>query len=365
VAYEQPTFSERLRNSFDPLGLSIAWTLLASFVGTLLTIAASAIAPIPIVGLVAFLFIPFPTMLIYFGIIFLFYLISLAAPLGRLRGFVGCLMGVLVVAAIAFGYPEMVNHSFDAQLEQYKQRGEWSPIVIADGSSVTLVRSMDTGIDKGCDSFCYGLLLSGRASRVTIMTAPAFRRVEDLNISGKKYELVDGADKCISSLAPMYSPNLPSTSDQETMRLRLEGDFKIGVLNDAFEDGLRRCLSIREVENEHPSGWLLVNWQNELNYESYDLPMPTVNARVSVVDARSSSPKVTELFEIYGSRVSTPAWIWPYGGNAGSGGTFSPILATEQVDWRGPDLSLDGWWGFVADPNAIIRSAIDRVEQAS
>lgn len=329
-----------------------------------MTIAASAIAPIPIVGLVAFLFIPFPTMLIYFGIIFLFYLISLAAPLGRWRGFSGCLIGLAVVAAIAFGYPEMANRSFDKQAEQYKQRGEWRPIAIAAGSTVTLVRSEDTDIDKGCNNFCYGLLLSGRASSVTIMTSPAFGRPEDLKISGKSYRLVDAPEKCIGALATMPSPNLPSIADKDVAKRHLERHFKIGVLNGKFEEGLMRCIATSDVENGRQFGWLLVNWHSEYNHEAYDLPTATLNARISVVDARGNAPKVTELFDIYGMRVSTPAWIWPYGGNAGSGGTFSPILARKPVDLEGPDLSMDGWWGFVSDPDAIIREAINRVEQA-
>lgn len=365
MSYELRSSLRNLILGLGPIGLALIVVLCAAIAGTVLAASVgAAMAPIPIVGLVALLFLPFPTLMIYVGIIFVFFLLFNIIPLGKWRGVWGVLIGILACLAIAFGYPKFVNRSFDAEIAPYQQRGIWRPVKLADGSDVTLIRSEHTDNDKGCESFCFGLLLSGRAKQVTIMTAPAFGRPEDLKISGKRYSLAADAEGCLAKLPQMRSPNLPSTDDAATERVRLAQEFKINVLNDEFEEGLAKCITTRDIQNEPRFGWILINWHNKFEPESYDAPKPSMHARVGILEPRSDEQRVTELFEIYGAYVASPAYIWPYGGNAGSGGTFSPRLGTDHVDWNGPDLSLDSWWGFVADPDSIIRGAIDRVERA-
>jgi hypothetical protein len=366
VAYsDEKSISLPLEGTFGPVGQVLFVLLLLSFFGTLLAIfVGSALWPIPIIGMIALLFVPFPTLTIYLAIIFVTHLTFRRLPWGKWRGVLGVLTGALAVATFAFGYPKVANRSFDAEIAQYRQRGTWRPVKLADGSDVTLIRSKDTDIDKGCDSFCFGLLLSGRAKQVTIMTAPAFGRLEELKISGKRYSLVAAADGCLAALPQMRSPNLPSTEDKANERIRLQQEFKINVLNDVFEEGLAKCMTTRDIQNEPRNGWTLINWHNKFNPESYDLLEPRMHARVGILGPRGNDHRVTELFDIYGARVATPAYIWPYGGNAGTGGAFSPRLGTDRLDWNGPDLSLDRWWGFVVDPDSIIQAAIHRVERA-
>lgn len=364
MSYELRSSSPNLKLALGPIGFALIVVLCAAIAGTVLAASVgAAMAPIPIVGLVALLFLPFPTLMIYMGIIFVFFLLFSITPLGKWRGVLGVLAGALACLAVAFGYPKFANRSFDAWIAQYQQRGTWRPVKLADGSDVTLIRSEHTDIDKGCESFCFGLLLSGRAKQVTIMTAPAFGRPEDLKISGKRYSLVADADGCLAKLPQMRSPNLPSTDEPANERARLEQEFKINVLNDEFEDRLAKCITIRDIQNKSQSGWTLINWHNEFDPESYDSVEPSLHARVGILEPRGGDHRVTELFDIYGAYVASPAYIWPYGGNAGTGGTFSPRLGTDHVDWNGPDLSLDRWWGFVADPDSIIGEAIDRVER--
>ena len=367
MAYsDENSYSLPFGGSFGPIGQTLFVLLLISFFGTLLAIfVGSALGPIPFIGMIALLFVPFPTLtvglLVVLSVCHLFYRLSHS----RFREIVGFFIGIAVVGTAVIAYPTIANREFDKIAARYQQRGTWVPAILSQGVEVTIVRSEHTEIDRGCGSFCLGLLLSGRAEQVTFMTSLEFDRPESLKITGKRYSFKDSSNDCIAEL-PRMEPGsvLYDNDDKEVIRRRLNEDFRGGLLSKDFEEKIQSCLSLSLVDNEPLSGWLFVDWRTEFDPESYDYPTPRLNARLVILNADDRRSHVTELFEIYGARIASPAWIWPYGGNAGSGGTFSPQLAREHLDWGGPSSDIDGWWRFVDDPAAIAQAAIERVKKA-
>ena len=369
MTYESPSRRQMIKQLLGPIGYVLFPLLVLSLLGSLLTILIAPITAIPIIGIVGLLFVPFPTLSVYLAGVCIVYLMFHVMPIGKWRGVTGLICGLAFAGVAAVGIPRVADREFDVWFAQFRQRGIWKPVSLSTGSRVTLIRSQHTGTYRGCDSFCQGLLLSGYAKHVTIMTSPAFGRPESLKIMGDRYSLNENVDMCLSKLpqmepdSPLYDGNVDDVG-ADRMRHRLNRDFQSGLLSKDFEDAVQSCVRADKVSNLALSGWVFVDWQAELPPTGYDSPIPFLDARVVIFNADDKNSSIIELFNSHGTRMASPVWIWPYGGNAGSGGTFSPQFAREYVKWSGPDRAFDQWWAFVKKRTEIAQAAIDRIKNA-
>lgn len=359
---------QQVKQWLGPIGYVLFVLLTLSLLGSLLAILVAPITAIPIIGLFGLFFVPFPTLSVYLGGICIVYLMFHVMPIGKWRGVAGLICGLAFVGAAAFGIPRVADREFDAWVAQFRQRGIWKPVSLSTGSNVTLVGSQHMATYLGCDSFCQGLLLSGQAKQVTFMTSPAFDRPEDLKITGDRYSLNDNVDNCLAKLpqmepdSPLYNGNFDD--DEDRIRHRLNRDFQRGLLSKDFQDAVQSCVRVDKVSNQDMSGWVFVDWQTELPPAGYDSPVPFLDSRIAVLNADDKKSGIIELFKIHGTRMSSPAWISPYGGNAGSGGTFSLQFAREFVEWKGPERDFYQWWGYIEKRTEIAQAAIDRIKKA-
>ncbi|MCO4093066.1 MAG: hypothetical protein HEQ34_14130 [Sphingorhabdus sp.] len=368
MAFRSPSMLQQIKQWLGPIGYVLFILLTLSLLGSLLAILVAPITAIPIIGLVGLFFVPFPTFLMYLGGIFIVYMMFHVMPIGKWRGVTGLICGLTFVGAAAFGIPLMANREFDVWLAQFRQRGIWKPVSLSTGSNVTLVGSQHSATYFGCDSFCQGLLLSGQAKQVTFMTSPVFDRPEDLKITGDRYSLSENVDNCLAKLpqmepdSPLYNGNFDG--DEDRIRHQLNRDFQSGLFSKDFDDAVQSCFRVDKVSNQDLSGWVFVDWQTEFPPAGDDSHVPLLDARIAILNADDKKSDIIELFKIHGTRMSSPAWIWPYGGNAGSGGIFSPQFAREFVEWKGPERDFDQWWGYIEKRTEIAQAAIDRIKKA-
>lgn len=358
------SFMRRLEQRFGKFAYLLPSLFGVSIIGTLATIVIAApIAPIPIIGmLVALPLLPFPTLVIYSGAMTLaYFLIHLLLP-GKWRSGLAWTATFVAAAAIAFGAPQIANREFEAKMAKLDARNDdWQPASIDRAGSVALVRSPDTEIRDGCNSFCLSLLLSRRADSVVVVTLPERIPLAHMVITGPRYRLRADADKCLASMPPMNSPHLRLPTEQPMRAARIRKDFQLGILNEEFKAAISKCLSIDTVTDAAAPDIALVNWSSKFDEGAYDRPEPSLGAWIAITDRRAGKQQTIELTDIDGARVHSPLYIWPYGGDSGSGGTFEPVIARSHLAWNGPDLSLERWWGFVSDGDAMADAAVVRL----
>jgi hypothetical protein len=343
-------------------GIALTWLLAVLVIGTLATATVGAfLAVIPVVELIGLLFFPFPTALMYISIVSAAYLL-IRLPIRNAAGSaIGLIAGLS--AAYLFGtiVPAHSNREFDAQVSNLGKQTAWHPIRVDRVPTVKLVRSTDTGIDDGCESFCLTLLLTGRAENVQVVTENLVDRLTANDAKGTTFQLVEDADKCLASLPSFMSERLNYPSDPVFRAKRVTEDFKSNLLDNTFESQVKSCIQTHENAPRSDKGWTFVMWNAPFDDEAYDRPVFSVQSRARIVDNRQGSKTLVDTLEVYGTRISSPLWIWPYGGNAGSGGTFSPVWAREHLDWDGPE----DWWEFVEDSDVLAKLAIERLDRAT
>ncbi len=335
--------------------LSLGGTVLAATIG-------AAIVQIPIIGLVGLLFLPFPTLFVYTFVTFFFFAVWRAIWPNSARPGIGVAIGVAAALAIGFVVPTVLNRDFNRQLAQFEPSGEWKPVKLTPVDTMALVTVADKDAKLVCDSFCLALLLSGKAKAVQVLNAENFDAVQSRQMQGKAYQLIADSDTCLASMPDTFSARLRNPSD-EVFNKRRQRDFLVGdFLDDKFESAILSCMRTTEVAGPPRADMTFAQFEDEdvLTGGHYYKPKPTLARRFTVWDNRNGAATVMDASDIYGAYYIRPLWIWPYAGNAGSGGYFAPSLARGHLERNGPDY-LHGYWEWIAGEKRLADEALARL----
>ena len=316
----------------------------------------AALWPIPLIGMVALLFVPFPTLALYVGAIALIYLlilmpVRLAGTDSKIRRRLALAGAAGLVVLAGFVVPLVQN----ARAGVYDELADtWQPARLRPGSNVALVQR-GGDYKQACDAFCLSLLVTGRARSILLAqtdgAAARGTRLPALSIG-----LAPGWQACLGTL-PDYSPVV-----RDFPQDRREGFIEQG-LDFMFQDELKRCLRqspARLVIGQVPT---CIIWDGKTDEQGPPRPgwrRPHAEQRIALPVDGAEHRRLIRI----GHRYTVPFAISPYGGNAGTGGRFEPMQAMIQIISRAhlaeAGMYADGasWWDFITDGQKVAEDAI-------
>lgn len=319
----------------------------------------AAIWPIPIIGLVGLLLMPFPTLLIYLCFTLIVYFVVMV-PLRWCdveRGWhrwAALAVGIVVTGLAGTFYPEAANRQ--AGVADATPSPGWAPLQLGSRQVIALVLVQKQQSDPKCNSFCLSLLVTGRANEV-IVTGKVPRIHRGVRVSGTAFGLTPTWRECFRKL-PDYSFVV-----RQYPKDRLAQFIESGLDPD-FSNRLPRCLIQRTVQFAVGAVATLVMWQGDKSKEDprrgeIGWQSPYAEQGIFLLSGSDTNRRPVR----FGNRYVVPAMIWPYGGNAGSGGSFSPalmkvFLSTDSVS------RLDGpsWWDMVANTKQLALQAMANLD---
>ncbi len=133
-----------------------------------------------------------------------------------------------------------------------------------------------------------------------------------------------------------------------------------GWLDPYFADELQQCLIIKSVKLDEARQPTLINWQEPDDVQTrgesaVGLEPITGEQRIVRPDKAQNSVRYLR----WGRRYVVPAFLWPYAGNAGSGGRFELSWATSLFSTiPGGERESEGWWTMVADGDQLAKEAV-------
>ncbi|OQW47707.1 MAG: hypothetical protein A4S16_08240 [Proteobacteria bacterium SG_bin6] len=331
------------------LAVTVLMSLLAATIG-------AAIWPVPIIGLPALVLLPFPTFALYLGATVGVYL-AIVGTL-RLRGREQpwdrwAVLVVGFVAPIVAGILYPLGANWHAGIANIDAAAGWSPLRLARHQTIVLVTiEKDPDLEHRCDAFCLSLLATGKATEV-IVARSASQIDRGAVLSGMGYRLAANWQRCLRDLPDYLSVVRQYPED----RLRQMIDFG---LDPYFDGRLPDCLAKRPVGVRAGTEPTLAIWRGDASAAHMDADRigwrrPHAEQRILVPGGSDRNRRLLR----YGIRYAVPAMIWPYGGNAGSGGTFSPKLARVTVSTESASARVGPtWWDMVEDGEALAASAI-------
>ncbi len=334
------------------------FVLLAFCIGGCIgTIATAGLWVIPLVGILALPFLPFPTLILYVAATLALYLglaflvIWSGRRLGWLWQSLSLGLAFAVVLAIAWAMPLSWNRA--AGVDAPAPARNWQPLRLPQGASIALISEWNPyRDDMECDAFCLALLVSGRANDVIVGRSDAWPIEWARKTRARRYRLKADWRDCFGKL-PDYS--MIARSNPELQRLNLR---ELG-LSPLFQTELPKCLDAEEVPLEFRKQPSLIHWRKDADETSmaenvgFD-PDFIVQQIVRGDPAQDGVRKVQS-----GRRYVVPVTINPFGGNAGSGGTFSPHWATSYFSNVDHERREAGWWEMVEGSDLFLTKAIE------
>ncbi|MFN4096805.1 MAG: hypothetical protein ACK4GG_08570 [Sphingomonas sp.] len=348
---------------YSPVHDRIAIWLFKAIVIALIGSAATAtigasIAMIPLIELLAIPLFPFPTVTIYLIAVTCLYLV-IALPLAWV-GFDGFWVRRGALAAAVFlafftgwAVPAHLNQRAGIGSDAGKTKTSWRAMSFGSPRPIALVEVGTGFFESKCDAACLSLLVTGRAPEVVV--ARSQKQVErGAMVTGIAFRLARDWQNCLARL-PDYAGIVRSfPTDRRSNFL----EFGLDV---PFAAGLPHCLEQRRVRFRVGALPTLTDWRSG-QPEPKDLGLigwQSEHARQQIFQPDGSSAE--RRFRV-GYRYAAPALIMPYGGNAGTGGTFEPRWWRDRIQ-NYPEPGMDPWWSMFADREAIANEAMSRLDK--
>lgn len=344
-------FTPPVREFMGWPGAILVWALGIGVVGSVLAIVIGApLAVIPIIGLVAFLFYPFPTLAAYAAVALVAF-VGLNAGLRvstRRPRLSQKLAGALSVAAVIAGgwiAPQALNRA--AGLKAPPVQTAPKPVAIPAGGTIALIEQGDPKYAQyaRCESLCLSLLLQGEVMAVDIaqtLTPPGPLETAP----GHRFTLNARSRDCLKG---RRSYRYSGGHDLSEWSVR---GFKV-----AAPVEWQACIDKTPVTIDPTRQLTIIDWDltesgGEKEQPGYSIALAVVR---TVVPSSAGAPVIHEARYRGGWRYGVPFSIWPYGGNAGSGGTFAPRIAIDYFRDPGFPDRLDGgeWWRLLAKSDAL------------
>ncbi|QDX24811.1 hypothetical protein FPZ54_01360 [Sphingomonas suaedae] len=347
---------------YSPVNDRIATWLFKANVIALIGSAATAtigasIAMIPLIELLSIPLFPFPTVTIYLVAITCLYLV-IALPLAWI-GFDGVWVrrgafaaSVFLALLTGWAVPDHLNQRAGIGSRTEATQRYWRAMSFGSPRPIALVEVGTGFFEPKCDAACLSLLVTGRAPEVVI--ARSLRQVErGETATGIAFRLAGDWQLCLARL-PDYAGIVRSFPAD-----RLSNFLEFG-LDVSFAAELPRCLERRRVRFHVGALPTLTYWRSEqpASENTGKVGWQPEYARQQIF--QPDGLRTERTFRV-GYRYAAPALIFPYGGNAGTGGTFSPRWWTDRVE-NYSEPGMDPWWSMFAESAAIASEAMKRLD---
>ncbi len=342
----------------DRIASFLGKSIVVALVGTALTATIGAgLAVIPVIGLVGMLMAPLPTVAMYLiAVTGLYVLLSLVLAWCGLDGIWarrGALSASVSLALLTgWAIPARINHDAGVGPGTDATQQNWSAAVLNSPRVVAFVETDPSYFEPKCDAPCLSLLVTHRAPRVVVGSSKE-TVVRGSMISGTEFRLKGDWRRCVAQL-PDYVMIVRSFPAGR------RDSFLVFGLDPSFAAELPRCIEKRRVRFRAGVILTFSNWHSQ---------EPEVGTR----GALGWLPKHAE-HQIFmpdgrherrefktGYRYGMPAMIWPYGGNAGTGGTFEPAWVKDRVSNQS-ETDRQPWWSMLAEGDAIANEAMSLLD---
>jgi hypothetical protein len=352
----------RIWNWLGPAGRPLAAIMLLCGVGTLGAVLTAPLGPIPLVGLITMLFLPFPTGLIYSAAALVLCLVLRLVggwflAKGRRLDVGAGLLAVVAVLGAGWAVPSQLNAAAGIGNGSV---APITPVALPDGGRVALISEGTTHQWVGCQSFCIALLLSGKLASVDIALSEA---VPAPLVKLQGWRITPRGPRGSESRTCLNGRRDYSGIIRRERELR-RADFKRGS-SIIWDHYIEPCFDVVPVEVDPAAQLTLVNYsrrdlegrddRNGLNDD--------IELRRIVAPRAGTAPLVREAVGRTGQGYAVPLMVWPFGGNAASGGTFTPSLWQTRTMTMAYEWEVDAnWWPMVEGGDALLNRAVDDLD---
>lgn len=352
----------RIWNWLGPAGRPLAAIMLLCAAGTLGAILTAPLGPIPLVGLITMLFLPFPTGLLYSAAMLALYLVlrllgGLFLTKGKGLDAGAGLLAVVAILGAGWAIPSRLNAAAGVAEGSVPPI---APVALPDSGRVALVSQGTTHQWVGCQSFCISLLLSGKLQAVDIAlseSVPApLAKLQGWRITPRG---PGGAEsrECLRGRRD-YSGII--RREREMRR----DDFKRGT-SIIWDHYVEPCFDVQPVEVDPAAQLTLVNYSRRdlvSSDDRYGLN-DDIELRRIIMPRPGAAPLVREAVGRTGLGYAVPLMIWPFGGSAASGGTFTPSLWQSRTMTMVYEWDVDAnWWPMIEDGDALLDRTVDEID---
>ena len=342
-AYAEAVIRKKVANWLGLPGLVIMGMLVFGIGGLIGAILTSSIAAIPIVGLLALLFEPFPTVVLYSAAALLAYVwvrtILAFLPIGqRLLQWLAAISAVVLITALGYFLPESWNAS--AGLVPPVPQSQPQAVDIPNGGAIAFIDHGEAQYVR-CDAICLSLLMQGRVKFVEV--AATLRQPSLFEaLPGKRFMINAKTRDCLKGKRDYaFTENEVDRHEEFLGGLPIEYDT---------------CLDSENVTVRPELQTTIVEWIEVGNGEND--PKPGFSGVVSIIRTiipqRGRKPQVHEARYRAGYRYIRPLYISSYAGNAASGSYFSPAVAISYFTEPGfPDTLEPRFWRFLKGSDEV------------
>jgi hypothetical protein len=186
-------------------------------------------------------------------------------------------------------------------------------------------------------------------------------------VNGWQVQLIADAESCLRETAVgLRAKRAEIWRDRPQFIALTAKDFR-RMNGESVQEDYGACLSISSARFNPMAMPMLVDWDRyAMDYTPSENGAVTssVARRVLMTGTPGTSPWRGIGYEGY--RYTRPLFIWPYGGNAGTGGTFAPRWNSGYFTNLPDTLYQDRWpWGLVKDGDALATATAEYLEQLS
>ena len=324
-------------------GRLLALVLAFSLVGLIGTIVFAGAAAIPIIGLVALPFTPFPTAVLYLVATLMAYLafreFLWRLPLSRTSaGWISAALATGSIVSTAICLPSTWNNS--AGLTRPKPQSRPTAVAIPDGGTIALIDKGDPRY-VGCNALCLSLLVQGRVKLVQMVST--LQEPSSLKaLPGKSYSLNANSRDCLTGKPDYAFAQAEKDRQQEFITHNyLPVDYD-GCLD-------KRDVMVTPSQQTTLVEWLGIDGEKGDGTEGVGFTGPIGLLRTIVPQGDGLPPVIREARYRSGYRYVTPLFLNPFAGNAGSGSYFAPSIATSYFEEPGfPDALESRFWKMLA-----------------
>ena len=313
-------------------GMVLNGLLIFGLIGTFGAILVAPLSMIPLIELVALLYDPFPTILLYSSGALVTYLVIrqilwLMPIMKSVMQWIAGAFAVGLVVTVGFHVPSSWNQA--AGLVSPVPQDRPPAIAVPSGGTIALIVD-DAGPE--CGSLCLTLLIQEKVQFVEVAaTQREPTRLEAL--PGIRYSLKPQTSTCLKGMRDYVF----SGEDADRFQYFLKSDF--------FPIEYYSCLEQIDVIVRPERQVTLVEWIGG-SEESGDQKVGFLNRisliRTVVPQGEGQPPKIQEARYRSGYRYLEPLYFSSFQGNAGMGGYFSPTIAISHfqepgfLDWSEP-----------------------------
>ncbi len=317
----------------------LAWLLGIGLLGTVGAMVSAGLAMIPIIGLVALIFLPFVNLAAYaaptLGLgLLLRLLLGLVAP-AWLAQWLSVAIAVTMVGWAAFALPQAWNRGAGIQPAAAPRLP--APVTLAPGAAIAMIEQGpgDHLEWRRCESLCQTLLIEGKASAVLVAESPRLPQ-PGVALPAMRFTLRPDSFDCLASRKPPFAPSDPL-------------DF--AKFGSNYADDVKACIPGTPARLDPGAQVTLVNWDKRVEDNQRSIGTNGFMTIMTITPVAGTRPRIARAQFRSGMQYQVPLRVWPFAGNASTGGFFALNLETSYFEDKGrPDdvMAAPVFWTLVS-----------------